>query len=82
MLPPLIMPIFLVMFTVNTHLFLLAGFCISCAGLALMFLYMPESPKYLYSVHKIKECERVLNLIAYRNGLSKKESEKIIDLRK
>lgn len=77
-LPPLILPIYLILVSANTHLFLLVGFGISCAGLALLFLTMPESPKYLYSVQRFKECEEVLNKIAHINGIK----GKAVDMRK
>jgi MFS family permease len=82
MLPPLILPIYLVLFSSNTHLFLFVGFGISCAGFVLLALYLPESPKYLYSVQNFRELEKALNLIAQRNGIRGIRDKKVVDMKK
>lgn len=76
LLPALAMPLFIVVISDNTHLFLFIGFCLSCAGYFLVFTTLPESPMYLFSKEEYKECQDCLNFIAGFNGLS----DRIVDM--
>ena len=50
-MPAIIMPIYLVVFSVETKVILILGFGVSAAGLVCM-KFLPESPKYLFSIEE------------------------------
>ena len=68
MLPALVLPIYLGIFSQNSLYFLYCGLGMTALGY-LLLMTLPESPKYLYSVDRFFECEKALNKIAKINGV-------------